>query len=93
MFSPPQKNLPPYIYRLRGDPQAGKIRPLYGAQGAGQVSSVPPVKAWWTCASSLPSALPKGTVSQPHALCELLALGFPTLNSFSSELISKIFFF
>lgn len=93
MFSPPQKNLPPYIYRLHNDSQAGKIRPLYGAYGAGQVSSAPPVKAWWTWASSRLSALPKGTVSQPHALCELLVLGFPTLNSFSSELISKIFFF
>lgn len=90
VFSTPEESSTLYLQTV-SDPQAGKIRLLCGAQCAGQVSSSPPVKAWRSCAGSVPCTLPKGTVSQPHALFALLALRFPTLNSFSSELISKIF--
>lgn len=76
------------IYRLWGDPQAGKIRVLCGARRTVQVSRSPPVKAWSSSARSLPVLCQKDC---KPATCsfELLALGFPTLNSFSSELISK----
>ena len=90
-FLHPQKNLPPCIYRLGGDPQAGKFRLLCGAQCLSQVSSFPPVQAWRSSARSLPCSLPKSTRSQPHALFKLLLLILPTLNSFSSELTFKFF--
>lgn len=91
VFPTPEEPSTLYL-QTTSDPQSGKIRLLWGAQCAGQVSGSPPVKAWRSWARSLPCTLPKRTVSQPHALFELLALGFPTLNSFSSELMSKIFF-
>lgn len=79
------------IYRLWGDPQAGNVRLLRGAQCTGQVSGLPPVEAWRTSARSLPGLCQKHC--EPAACSfELLALGFPTLNSFSSELISNFFF-
>ena len=89
VFSTPEETST-QIYRLWGDPQAGKIRLLCGAQGTGQVCSSPPVKAWRTSARSPPRPCQKDC--EP-ATCsfELLALRFPTLNSFSSKLISNFF--
>lgn len=90
-FLHPQKNLPPCIYRLWGDPQAGKIRLLCGAQCMSQVSSFPPVQAWRSSASSLPCSPPKSTRSQLYALFKVLIFILTTLNSFSSELTFKFF--
>ena len=39
-----------------------------------------------------PHVLPKGAISQPHAHFQLLALGFPTLNSFSFQIYIQVFF-
>lgn len=49
--------------------------------------------AWRSPARSLPCLLPKGTVSSPHALFKLLALRFPTLNSFSFWTYIQVSFF
>lgn len=91
VFSTPEKPST-QIYRLWGDPQAGKISLLFRAQCTGQVSGSPPMKAWRNSARFLLGLCQKDC---KPATCsfELLALGFPTLNSFSSELISKFCFF
>ena len=87
-FLHPEKNLPPYIYRLLDDPQAGEMKLLCGAQCTGQGSGSSPVRPGGVLQVS-PYALPKGTKSQPHNLFKLLISILPTLNSFSSELISR----
>lgn len=71
MFSPPQKNLPPCVYRLWGNPQAGKIRLLCGVQCAGQVSRTPPLWFW----RILPG-LSSGSAKRSHkpAICSFQTL-------------------
>lgn len=52
----------------------------------------PPLRLWRSAAKVSPHVLPKGAISQPHAHFQLLALGFPTLNSFSFQIYIQVFF-